>query len=103
MKTWCGYILFLYILFSAIVPCTIIDDCVRGEGTEQASGNGSAKKDCCACSPFSICSSNHGFTLHTVTTTWEPVVIRISPTYRNYNCSLASSDPESPFQPPRHG
>lgn len=100
VKTWIAYILSLYILFCAVVPCSIIDNCEDDQKTEQTSKQ-EDDKDCNNCSPFSICSSCHGFTINTVTASIEPVVFHTSPNYSDYNVSSKSEYYPSLFQPPR--
>ncbi|MBD0287067.1 MAG: hypothetical protein ICV79_16805 [Flavisolibacter sp.] len=100
MKEWIGYILSLYILFCAVVPCTIMDNCEQSKHSEQAS-NTDTKKDCNNCSPFSMCASCHGFTLSTVTTAIEPVAFNRSPSYSDYYSSSKSEYYSRFFQPPR--
>jgi hypothetical protein len=102
VKTLIAYILAFYILFSAVVPCSIIDNCEEEEHTEQTS-NTDHKKDCSNCSPFSICSSASGFTINSVSTFLEPVEFYNSPSYSEYNFSSKSEYYSSLFQPPRVG
>ena len=102
VKRWVGYILSLYVLFCAVVPCTIIDNCEDDQKTEQTSKQ-EEKKDCNNCSPFSICSASHGFTLATIGTTVEPIVFNSSPAYSDYYFSAKSEYHPSLFQPPRAG
>ena len=102
VKTLIAYILAFYILFSAVVPCSIIDNCEEQEHTGQTS-NTDHKKDCSNCSPFSICSSASGFPLNTVTTSLEPVEFYNSPAYSEYNFLSKSEYHSSLFQPPRVG
>jgi len=102
VKTWIAYILSLYILFCAVVPCSIIDNCEDDQKTEQTSKQGE-NRDCNNCSPFSICSSCHGFTFNTVTAPIEPVAFHTSLTYSDYNVTSKSEYYSSLFQPPRLG
>ncbi|MFN2439754.1 MAG: DUF6660 family protein [Chitinophagaceae bacterium] len=97
-----AYILSFYILFSAVVPCSIIDNCEEEEDREQTS-NSNHKKDCNNCSPFSICSYASGFILNGVNITLEPVVFHNSPTYSEYYFSSKSEYYPNLFQPPRVG
>jgi hypothetical protein len=101
MKKCIGYILFLYILFCAVVPCTIIDN-YEDESTEQTSHK-NTNKDCNNCSPFSICSPSPGFTIGAITTTIAPVIPETLLVYSNYYFSFKSEYYSSFFQPPRSG
>ncbi len=102
VKKGIAYILAIYILLSAVVPCSIIDNCEEEEHTEQTS-NSEHEKDCNNCSPFSICSSASGFTLTAANTSLEPVEFHNSPTYSEYCFSSKSEYYPSLFQPPRVG
>ncbi len=102
MKKWIAYILSFYILFSAVVPCSIFDNCEEGENTEQTSNTGH-KKDCNDCSPFSICSAAHGFTDNSNHPVIEPIDVYSSLSYGEYYFSFKSEYHASLFQPPRIG
>ena len=99
LKTVITYILSLYILFSAVVPCSVFDNCEDQTHTEQSS-NSDHRKDCNNCSPFSICSSASGFTFNNENTSLEPVVFHNSPSYNDYYFSSKSEYYSSLFQPP---
>ncbi|MBS1741733.1 MAG: hypothetical protein JST81_01755 [Bacteroidetes bacterium] len=102
MKKCIGIIFSLYILFSAIVPCTFFDNCGEEHNTEQTPGK-NQKKECDNCSPFCSCSTTYGFTLNivhslpTILIAYKPVV------YPVYQCSPASAYTSGYFQPPRLG
>jgi len=100
MKKWIAYILSFYILFSAVVPCSIFDKCEDDQHIEQTS-NKEQRKDCNNCSPFSFCSSTHGFTQSTINTSIETVQFNTLPTYSDYHFSSISEYHSSLFQPPR--
>lgn len=102
MKKCSGYILFLYVLFCTVVPCTMIDNCDSKGCTEQTSRK-DTNKDCNNCSPFSICSSYHGFTTGTVATTIDPIFPQNTSVFRDYYFSFKPAYYSSHFQPPRAG
>lgn len=100
VKILITYILAFYILFSAVVPSSIIDNCEEEDCTEQTSKT-DQEEDCANCSPFSICASCHGFTLNTVYTAIQPVAFNTSPAYGVYKFSSKSEYHPTLFQPPR--
>ncbi|MES1216794.1 MAG: DUF6660 family protein [Bacteroidota bacterium] len=102
MKRWIVYILSFYILFSAVVPCSIFDKCEKDQYKEQSS-NKQPKKDCDDCSPFSFCSQTHGFTVNTINTSIGLLEFNTSPIYSNYYFSFLPGYHSSFFQPPRIG
>ncbi|WP_394350034.1 DUF6660 family protein [Agriterribacter humi] len=102
MKNCIACILAIYILFSAVVPCSFFDNCEEEQSTAGSAGS-DHKKDCSNCSPFSICSSAPGFTLNTISTSFEPVAFNNSPAYSEYCFSFKSGYYSSLFQPPRAG
>ena len=99
VKTWVAYILTFYILFSAVVPCSMIDNC--GEECTEQTSDSDHKKDCNNCSPFSICASASGFTLNSISTSLELITFKNSPTHSEYYFSSKSEYYSSLFQPPR--
>lgn len=101
MKKWITYIMSLYILFNAVVPCSIFDYCEE-EKTEQTS-NTDHKKDCSDCSPFSICSAANGFTIHNYNSLVEPIKFYTLLSYNEFYFSSKSEYYSSFFQPPRFG
>jgi hypothetical protein len=102
MKKWLGYILGLYVLFSAVIPCAIVDNCDEGEKTEQRSGH-EENDNCDNCPPFCNCSSGHGFTFNTLAVTIAPADLYTGAKYNFYNISSKSDYYSSFFQPPRFG
>ena len=102
MKKCIGYILLLYVLFCTLVPCTFIDKCDSKGCTERTSRK-DANKDCNNCSPFSICSSSHGFTMGAMATLTDPVLLQNSPVYSDYYFSFKPAYYSTHFQPPREG
>ena len=100
MKIWIGYILSIYILLCTIVPCTLIDHCDQDQQTEQTTDKDS-EKGCSDCSPFSICSSSHGFTLNTIIPSIQPALFNSLLAYSEYYVSSRSDYYSSLFQPPR--
>jgi len=95
-----AYILSLYILFSALVPCSIFDKCEGSECTEQRSETDN-HTDCNNCSPFSICSSVSGAIFHTTNLLVQPPDFLDSPTYSEYHFSSQLEYHSIFFQPPR--
>jgi hypothetical protein len=100
VKNWMAYILSLYILFSALVPCSIFDKCEASACTEQGSDT-DQHNDCNSCSPFSICSSVSGVIISTTTSLIQPPEFLYSPTYGEYHFSSNGDYHSSLFQPPR--
>ncbi len=94
-----AYILSFYILLSAIVPCSLFDDCEE-ENAEQTSAS-FPEKDCNDCSPFSICSTGHGFAINLESQLTEPLVVYTPVLYREINYSAKSGYYFTHFQPPR--
>ena len=101
MKSLIAYLLSFYILFSAVVPCSIVDNCEE-DPTEKTSGSDN-EKNCNNCSPFSICNAASGFTLSSENITLIPLMLYNSPTYSEYYFSSKSEYYPSLFQPPRVG
>lgn len=102
MKKWFGYLLSLYILLCTVVPCTLLDECTDEPNTEQTSHN-DTRKDCNSCSPFSVCSSYHGFTLITILTNVAPAGAGEPPACTDYCFSSTFGYYSTLFQPPRTG
>jgi hypothetical protein len=100
MKKWISYLLAFYILFSAIVPCSIFDNCEDEHQTQQSS-KPLPVKDCNNCSPFSICASAHGFIINFEALTLEPAAFYNSSSYSEYYLSTKSEYFFTHFQPPR--
>jgi hypothetical protein len=96
---WLAYILSFYILFSAVVPCSLLDNCEE-EYENQTSASYPAK-ECKECSPFSICSIRHGFAIHVESLLTEPLVVFTSVLYREIIYSAISAYYFTHFQPPR--
>jgi hypothetical protein len=94
--------LLLYILFSTVVPCSVFDNCGQEEHTGQASHTDHTK-DCNGCSPFSICSAAHGFTISSNMPSVKPLQWHSSPAYGELYLSFTSAYYSSYFQPPRFG
>ncbi len=94
-----AYILSFYILLSAAVPCNLFDNC---EGEEHPETSASfPEKDCNDCSPFSICSTGHGFAINFESLLAEPLVVFTSVLYREIKYSAHSDYYVIHFQPPR--
>jgi hypothetical protein len=102
VKNFIAYILAFYVLVSAIVPCSIIDNCEEEQVTEQTSHQ-EENKDCDNCSPFSICASSSGFTLNTTIATIESIAFSTVHSYSDYYVSSKSEYHSRLFQPPRLG
>jgi hypothetical protein len=66
-----------------MVPCSFFGNSIEEEHTEQTS-NKEPKKDCNGCSPFSVRSPAHGFTLNTIYTSIEPIERDNSLSYSDY-------------------
>jgi len=100
VKIWMTYIFSLHLLFSALVPCSIFDNCEASSCAEQASDT-DQHKDCNSCSPFSICSSASGVIIPTTTSLIQPPELLHSPIYGEYQFSSNVEYHASFFQPPR--
>lgn len=95
-----AYILSFYILVSALVPCSLFDNCEEKVYSEQAAAS-FPENDCNDCSPFSICSIGHGLAINTQTFLAEPLIVFTSIIYREIDYSTQSSYYFTHFQPPR--
>ena len=100
VKNWITYIFSFYILLSAVVPCSIFDQCEEEEHLEQAKGS-DEEQECSNCSPFSSCSSTAGFTVTSLSISTEPVDCFNSPTSDLYHFPSRSEYYPKLFQPPR--
>jgi hypothetical protein len=100
VKKWIAYILCLYIMFSAVVPCSIFDKCEEIRHTEQASKSFPVK-DCNNCSPFSVCAAAHGFTITHENFSIETFAFNSPLFYNEYDFSSKPGYYFSHFQPPR--
>ena len=100
VKNWMAYILSLYIVFSALVPCSIFDKCEASACTEQGSDS-DQHKDCNSCSPFSVCSSGSGVIIPTITSLMQPPEFLYSRIYGDYQFSSKADYHSSFFKPPR--
>jgi hypothetical protein len=96
-----AFILSFYILFSAVIPCSVFDNCQGEEHTAGSSGS-EQRKDCNGCSPFSICSAAQGFTVTNNTPSIEPAEFYFPPSYGNFHFSFTSEYFSNLFQPPRN-
>jgi uncharacterized protein DUF6660 len=95
-------ILSVYILFTAVVPCSIFDKCDGARDLEQHSKN-EQKKDCNDCCPFCVCSTAHNFNLSNGHNALEPFIVATPVTYGRPYPSFISEYFSSFFQPPRIG
>ncbi len=100
MKKWLGYILSVYILFCAVVPCTVFDACEEEILVAQTTTE-SPEEDCNNCSPFSICAA-----CQSVANTVEQMIIELpvfyhSSFYMDFYPSSKSEYHTTHFQPPR--
>jgi hypothetical protein len=100
VKRLTGCILSLYLLLSAVLPCTIIDDCEVVTHTEQTAGK-STEDDCRNCSPLSTCSQAPGFTADYISIGLHPLMLPFTPVYTDH-CAFFKSEYYPRFlQPPR--
>jgi hypothetical protein len=95
-----AYILSFYILFSAVVPCSIFDKCDNEKQTAETSKSFPVQ-DCNNCSPFSICAA-HGFTIQLERILFAPLTFNTSPSYIEYYFSAKPGYYFTHFQPPRY-
>lgn len=100
MKKWLGYILSVYILFCAVVPCTVFDTCEEDISAAQTTTE-NREDDCTNCSPFSICAACQSVA-HTVEQMrFELPVFYHSSFYMDFYLSSKSEYHTTHFQPPR--
>ena len=95
-----AYILSFYILLSAVVPCSLFDNCESEDHTEQGSGSFPVN-GCNHCSPFSTCAAGHGFTINLVNISFELLKGNTSLSYGEYCFSAKPGYLFLYFQPPR--
>lgn len=96
-----SFILSFYILFSAVVPCSVFDNCEQ-EIHASASSDTTPSKSCNACSPFCICSA-HGFAvMNNDPTIGQEPVDRLT-SYCEFYASFLPGYSSRLFQPPRLG
>ena len=103
-------ILSLVILFNAVVPCSVVDNCEQEEIAATCCDTGCGKeapeppedKDCNDCPPFSICSPAYEFTAASNYATQAPGIPNSSMEFFENNLSLNSEYYSSLFQPPRY-
>jgi len=100
VKKWIAYLLFLYILLCAVVPCSLLDECEAQDNVPQTSQS-TSKKDCNGCSPFSVCAEACGFTMDTENISIAPIALYQSSSYCDYCFTLKSTHFFAHFQPPR--
>ncbi len=105
-----AFILSFIVLFNAVVPCTLVDNCEQEElvakccdncEQEESGHEEDEKSDCNDCPPFSICSTAYEFNVANNYTTATPVLPYSSNKYYEYSFSLNSEFSASLFQPPR--
>jgi hypothetical protein len=94
-----AYILSFYILFCAVAPCYLFDNCESSEQYETRKED--PLKDCNNCSPFSTCSSCHGFAFGQEAMTVLPLVFNVQQVYADQSFSFSEGYDVSFFQPPR--
>jgi len=87
-------------LFSTVTPCTIFDNCENAQLAGKYPDAGK-QKDCNGCSPFSVCSSAHVFTVSSISILVEPVIFNSDRFYNEFYLSAESGYHSSLFQPPR--
>lgn len=102
MMKWIGYLLALYIILLAAVPCCAFDNC-PDEKTELAANHQPGDEDCGNCSPFFSCEG-----CATATIAVEPLTIEITPLEEQvvYTCYQQANLPTVDYdvwQPPRLG
>jgi hypothetical protein len=103
VKRWAGYILSIYILLCAVVPCTIVDDCADEQGVAAEAKKDSANSPCGSCSPFSICATSNGVAFEVEEFTLAPIISNYLNQYSEYLVVAKSGYSSSHFQPPRIG
>lgn len=100
MNRVAGYLLSVYILLCAIVPCSFFDDCESDLAQEQTAAKG-PYQECANCSPFSICSACQTAAGLPQQLTLA-VLLNGSPyLYTSYTSFLKQGHYATLFQPPR--
>ncbi len=93
-----AYVLAFYILLSSVIPCSLFDNCEK-EYTGQATAS-LPENDCKDCSPFSICSIGHGFTINNENFLADLVVILFTVVHRDVDHTEKPGYYFTYFQPP---
>ncbi len=97
-----GYILSVYLVLLAAIPCCAFDNC-PDDKTEQASSHENGDKDCGNCSPFFNCEG-----CATATVAYDPVplginAITIASVYTDYIQTALPQVDYDFWQPPKIG
>ena len=98
LKSCITYILSFYILFCAVVPCSMFDNCEE-EHTGQTS-RPLPLKECNGCSPFSTCSSANSFIISHEVISALSFAFPGKPSHNRYPFAFKSEYYFSFFQPP---
>lgn len=101
MKLWLGYILSVYLIVSAMVPCSFFDHCEDEAKTAFQDCGDKEKHECKDCSPFSICSPQHGFFPGTANYATELNAAIFEPRYSHFIAGLVPGYHPTLLQPPR--
>ncbi len=101
MKLWLGYILSVYLIVSAIIPCSFFDHCEdEVKTTFQDCGN-EEEHECKNCSPFSICSPQHVFFARAANYAANLNTAIYELNYSHFIAGLVSGYHPTLLQPPR--
>jgi hypothetical protein len=85
------YILTIYLITLAVVPCCALDDCPEDN----------AKKECGTCSPFFNCEKCASATINMEAGTMNMIIVAVSPVYSDFICPRISTIHYDFWQPPR--
>ncbi|SDD26037.1 hypothetical protein SAMN04487894_107151 [Niabella drilacis] len=95
-----GYILIFWVLFSSMLPCSVLDGC-EDEHTMEQSSRPEKHNDCSNCSPFSICSVYHGCVINPANIGLTVPGTYIVQAYPDFYIGTRSDYHARLFQPPR--
>jgi hypothetical protein len=99
-----GYILAVYLLLLAVVPCCAFDECPDDKATtEQTEDHKTGDKDCGTCSPFFNCEGCASVTVHFNTVSFTFITPEVKRVYTEYIPSLMPDAHYDFWQPPRLG
>lgn len=101
MKT-VGYILSVYLLLLAIVPCCAFDSC-PDDKTEQSEKHQTGDEDCGNCSPFFSCEGCATATVSVEAAQFEIITTPLLPVYTGYIQALLPAIDYDVWQPPKLG
>ncbi len=96
-----GYILVFYLMASAVIPCSVLDNCEDEVKTAHQYGPEGKEHECKNCSPFSICSPLQGFYPGSISYTANLHLTVFEIDYNHFIAGLVSDYYPTLLQPPR--